>query len=867
MAKKKNTLVPVRRAPTFHKHLENLIQKPKFSSIYTFTTLLILLVSTFFWSILGAHIHSTNADQLVNSYLFDSSHIFNNGLLPGTHSFLLKWPLFFFIKLLGESKGSYTTVTVAVSLMTVASFAYILHRIERRPFVKGTIFLALASVLLVIPAQPYPGGLLPVNMAMLATRNLEYILYIVCTWGIIRSKRFISTTWVLSVLGLALLIASDRLFLSISLGASLTSCMVYIFRKRHELADLTGRWFISNLAAAIISYLIVIGINFLHLVHISSSGAGPYKLIHNLHQLINSVLGAIFGLFSNFGANPAFNTVKPRQVLGNALGHIFSFGGPILIVNFIILCCCLVAIYHLFMSSLKRIKAKRKTNLKYSDSQNLAILMIWSTIIAFVSFMLTDHNYVVDSRYLAIIVFTSFIALATFTRTKRWEEKKIVFIGIILFGAMCLSVPMVINTYYLERDASITMDSRNLQISRAITNHRVNVLVGDYWRVLPIKQLIDKNTVVMPLSNCTTPRNVLSSTSWQPNLDNNSFAYILSLDKSQTDYPTCSADKVFASYGKPNSSIVIDGNIEHPKELLLFYDHGAHKSSSNKTSASSSIEPILIKNLTHTECNKAGSLIIVAHEDDDLLFMNPDLQKDISAGKCIRTVYITSGDAGSNQLYWLAREQGSEAAYSKMLGKDSIWIQRTLKLGDNQFATVASPRGNSKISLIFMHLPDGNLRGQGFNDTKRESLIKLLQGQIPSIHSIYGNSTYTADSLTLVLSELIKVYRPSDIRTQATFASKQYPDHSDHMSVSKFVEKAYKIYEASNLTNDSAIPIKHYIGYPIHSMPQNVFGTDLINKIAVFLSYAKHDLAVCQSQQSCSTNQAYGYYLKRQYFQ
>jgi hypothetical protein len=40
------------------------------------------------------------------------------------------------------------------------------------------------------------------------------------------------------------------------------------------------------------------------------------------------------------------------------------------------------------------------------------------------------------------------------------------------------------------------------------------------------------------------------------------------------------------------------------------------------------------------------SLDVVAHEDDDLLFMNPDIQHDIRAGVCVTTVFLTAGDDG-----------------------------------------------------------------------------------------------------------------------------------------------------------------------------------------------------------------------------
>ncbi len=39
-------------------------------------------------------------------------------------------------------------------------------------------------------------------------------------------------------------------------------------------------------------------------------------------------------------------------------------------------------------------------------------------------------------------------------------------------------------------------------------------------------------------------------------------------------------------------------------------------------------------------------LSIVAHEDDDLLFLSLDLPKRIQAGDSVRTIFLTAGDAG-----------------------------------------------------------------------------------------------------------------------------------------------------------------------------------------------------------------------------
>ena len=64
---------------------------------------------------------------------------------------------------------------------------------------------------------------------------------------------------------------------------------------------------------------------------------------------------------------------------------------------------------------------------------------------------------------------------------------------------------------------------------------------------------------------------------------------------------------------------------------------------------------------------------VVAHEDDDILFMNPDLSASVSAGTGVVTVYVTAGESNGSltgdprTLYAAQREEGARAAYAAML--------------------------------------------------------------------------------------------------------------------------------------------------------------------------------------------------------
>src|ERR1044071_3475378 len=49
--------------------------------------------------------------------------------------------------------------------------------------------------------------------------------------------------------------------------------------------------------------------------------------------------------------------------------------------------------------------------------------------------------------------------------------------------------------------------------------------------------------------------------------------------------------------------------------------------------------------------SRAHNLVIVAHQDDDLLFMQPDLSGAIHRGSPTTIVYVTAGDGGAGLDY------------------------------------------------------------------------------------------------------------------------------------------------------------------------------------------------------------------------
>ncbi len=846
------------------KKINKLVRTARFGKLYLIVSLIVLLLSVLLWSILSSRVQQANADQLIDAYFFQSSKVFHGAIFPNQHTFLFKWPLFYVLKLFGFSSASFIVTSVACVLATVGAVAWLLSRIERRPLVLGTILLALASVLIMVPTQPYPGALLPVNMAMVTTRNLEYVLYLGGLGLLLRAKSARSKQFWLAILVLGLLFASDKLFLDLGVAASIIALIIYALKQRWHQVSLSVNWLLCTVGAAVVATVLIALISSGGIAHTSAgTGTGPYGFIASAKNLVLGVFYAITGLFTNFGANPAYNATTLAQLPGHTLHNLANVSIFSYITNILVFKTACVAMYQIFIASFR----KRSDKLNRTNPYRFSVLLIWTSLAALAAFILTNHYYVVDARYLSIVLFAGFVSLASYSCGRKQHAVSLVVVGILLFISVVAGISTVVGNYHNDKRAFNDVSQRNQRVAQVLSNHTVQVLVGDYWRVVPIKAVTGHQQTVMPLESCTAPREVLTSKAWQPTLHGHSFAYLLTIDTGLTGYRPCNLQQIINAYGKPNASALIAGTLAQPKELLLFYDAGIKDDTGKGKTIPipSTVLPISLDSLPNVSCSGPTVMNIVAHEDDDLLFMNPDTMNSIKTGDCVRTVYITAGDSGFGSGYWLLRERGSEAAYAKMIGVNDVWIERIVSLSSHAYITVATSKANPKISLIFMHLPDGGIHGDGFAPSRFESLSKLYNNNIKSIQSVDNQSTYTSAELTGSLTSLMHIFQPAEIRTQSDYVSNVYPDHSDHMTVGRFTNRAYNVFETEQYNNEVYIPIKYYIGYPIHDMPANIGDADLNAKTAIFITYSQYDGSVCDSVEQCSHEATYGSYLARQY--
>jgi hypothetical protein len=129
------------------------------------------------------------------------------------------------------------------------------------------------------------------------------------------------------------------------------------------------------------------------------------------------------------------------------------------------------------------------------------------------------------------------------------------------------------------------------------------------------------------------------------------------------------------------------------------------------------------------------AIYIIAHADDWQLFMNPDAFSDINTeGKKVVFIVTTAGDAGKNDTFWRAREEGMKNSIKFCLSPFApvscdYYLTRVTDMDFNVCKI-------NNVSSYFLRLPDGGLDGKGFESNDYQSLHKLQTTQIQELVSV-----------------------------------------------------------------------------------------------------------------------------------
>lgn len=410
-------------------------------------------------------------------------------------------------------------------------------------------------------------------------------------------------------------------------------------------------------------------------------------------------------------------------------------------------------------------------------------------------------------------------------------------------------------------------------IAPFLASSHTKLLIGNYFDTLSTRQANTLGVATQALAGCgglqpVTPRGAPAHV--------HNYAVVFKESTSPADLGRCSMAQIVQRYGKPHLALTLRNLPLRPARMLLLYGqpkltkklirHVVTAVPATPVPPPPAPAPVIppvpvlptrISDLP-SQCPAQTVMNIVAHEDDDVLFMNPETIHNLQAGNCVRTVYLTAGDDGRSSYYWRGRQRGAEAAYASMMGLASVWRNQIVTLQDGSTVTVASLSGTTRVSLVFLNLPDGNLDGSGFASKGNQSLYKLQSGVISTISSVDHQADFSSASLTATITAFMNQYRPTQINTQANDVGLATADHSDHIATGQYATAAATAYGAA--------AVHYFMGYPMRDLAPNLTPDDVAAKSSAYFAYAVHDSEACATQVICDqANSSYSLYLTRQY--
>ncbi|MFE1347111.1 PIG-L family deacetylase [Streptomyces sp. NPDC058757] len=276
---------------------------------------------------------------------------------------------------------------------------------------------------------------------------------------------------------------------------------------------------------------------------------------------------------------------------------------------------------------------------------------------------------------------------------------------------------------------------------------------------------------------------------------------------------------------------------------------------------------------------------IVAHPDDDLFFMNPDVVQNISAGIPVTSVYVTDGGSfGVNGVpgrptpepdipaYISSRQQGLRQAYALMLGARLFtpWERSVLLLPGGRSAEVNRLEyGGRSAELIFL-----NLRMHAKNGDRVVNLTKLwstpgvsLPTQPAPESTVRQKYTYTRKDLIETLVFLLSRRKPTLVRTLDPDPDTQvhderhprgsdqpgFSDHPDHTAAGLFAWRALAEWggRTGRGTQAPAFQTESFRGYYNQRWPKNLPPATVALKALYLNAYGGDPSWECGNASGC----------------
>lgn len=284
----------------------------------------------------------------------------------------------------------------------------------------------------------------------------------------------------------------------------------------------------------------------------------------------------------------------------------------------------------------------------------------------------------------------------------------------------------------------------------------------------------------------------------------------------------------------------------------------------------------------------AGPVVqIVAHPDDDLFFMNPDLSRSLAAGTPLTTLYLTSGESdGRNQAkggaakdpvqpadrghYAEARQNGIRSAYAQMATGDrsSPWRRTVIPTAGGGQAELDVLVAEPHVHLVWLQMREARAT---VADTA-DSLRGLWNGRIPALTAQLTAGTpvtqapvHTKDQVTEAISGVLELYKPTTIRMQDPtpgryLDSGRLTDHQDHMYAARFAQAAAASYAARVPVGQRPhFTVQNYLGYHNGTLPHALDPQTAAAKVRYLKTYAWQDKQNhCGSRSGCGDRKVAG---------
>ncbi len=118
----------------------------------------------------------------------------------------------------------------------------------------------------------------------------------------------------------------------------------------------------------------------------------------------------------------------------------------------------------------------------------------------------------------------------------------------------------------------------------------------------------------------------------------------------------------------------------------------------------------LFQSSSGEQCNGTSLVSVVAHQDDDILFIDPGITEAARAGGCVTTIYLVGGASGAGFDYVSTRERASQSAYARMMGVDSNWTIDTIVAGGVHLMR-ATLTARPNVAMVYLRIKGGGVRG------------------------------------------------------------------------------------------------------------------------------------------------------------